>query len=109
MALLIYVPADTGLLIYALPFRRYVAQEVADEPNVRLFDFETMPALNDDLSRYKDMLHFDLATSEYLIDAMRDGIGRVDRRQLAANDARLIGEVNSYDRCRDRGPLAQRH
>jgi hypothetical protein len=107
LALLAYVPADTGLLTYALPFRRYIAQEVAGDPNVRLFDFQTMPALNDDLGRYKDPSHFDLDTSEYLIDAMRDGIGRVDRRQLMANDARLIDEVNSYDLCRVRRPLAQ--
>jgi hypothetical protein len=109
MALLIYVPADTGFLIYALPFRRYLAEELAGEPNMRLFDFQTVPALNNDLSRYKDMLHFDLATSEYLIDGMRDGIGRVDREGLVANNARLIDEVNSYDRCRGPESLAQRH
>jgi len=109
MALLIYVPADSGMLTYSLPFRQYIAGQIAAEPNVRLFDFQSMPALVGDLNRYKDMLHFDLATAEYLIDAMRDGTGRIDGQQLLANNTRLIDQVNSYNHCSDRGPLVAGH
>jgi hypothetical protein len=107
MARLIYVPADGGMLSYSLPLRRTVAAELGDESNVRLFDFQTVPALADDLGRYKDLLHFDLRTSHFLIDAMRDGRNRVDRRQLLAANERLIEQANSYDYCREQGPLAQ--
>lgn len=109
MARLIYLPAANGLLTYSLPLRDYVAQTLAGLPNVRLFDFQTMSPLNDDLARYKDPLHFDLATSEYLIDAMREGSGRVGRARLLADNAALIDQVNKYDFCRVHGPLAKRN
>lgn len=108
MARLIYLPAADGVLTYALPLRRYLAETVAGEPNVRMFDFQTMDSLTEDLSRYKDTLHYDLATSEYLIKAMHDGEERVDRSQLLADSAVLIDEVNSYDFCRVRGSVAKR-
>ena len=108
MSLLIYIPADGGLLDYSLPLRRYLARQTAAAENVRLFDFQTVPALADDLGRYEDMMHFDLATSRYLIAAMRDGRWQVAPRQLLVNNDRLIDEVNGYNLCRANGPLAQR-
>ena len=108
MSLLIYVPAASGLLNYSLPLRLFLAREAATAENVRLFDFQTVPALTDDLGRYKDMLHFDLATSRILIAAMHDGTWQVTPQRLAANNVRLIDEVNGYDLCRGNGPLAQR-
>ena len=107
MARLIYLPPADGLLISLLPLRSYLADAVGDEPNVRLFDFQIVGALTADLARYTDTLHFDLATSEYLIDAMREGQERVDRRRLLADNAVLIDQVNSYDFCRMRGTLAK--
>lgn len=104
----IYLPAGTGLLTVSLPLRAFLAETVGDAANVHLFDFQTMPALTDDLRRYKDPLHFDLATSKYLIDAMRDDRGRVDRRQLLAASNNLIDQVNHDEFCRERGPLAKR-
>ena len=109
MARLIYVPADTGMLTYSIPLRRFIASEIGDEPNVHLFDFQAVPALVDDLGHYKDLLHFDLRTSEYLIDSMHDGHGRVDRQLLLANSEQLIDQVNRYNYCSERGPLVERN
>ena len=104
---LIYIPADSGLLSYALPFRRVVAGELADKANVHLFDFQVAPSLTRDLRHYKDMMHYDLATSEYLIKAMQERRWRVDDRQVLADNGWLIDEINSYDLCAGDGPLAQ--
>lgn len=99
MATLIYVPVDIGLLPALLPFRRAVAQQVMELPNVRVFDFQASPELIDDLDRYKDPMHFDLRTAQQLIDAMRDGRNRANAEQLQADGEWLIGHVNHYTLC----------
>jgi hypothetical protein len=104
---LIYIPADSGLLSNSLPFRRVVAGELAEKPNVQLFDFQVAPGLTRDLRHYKDMMHYDLATSEYLIKAMHERRGLVNDQQVLADNGWLIDEVNSYDLCGGGGPLAQ--
>lgn len=102
MATLMYAPADTGFLRSAVPFREVLARAVTGLPNVRLYDFQAVPELANDLGRYKDPLHYDLATSRYIIDAIRDGRHLVrDTAQMTAQNEALIAMVNAYDICRD--------
>jgi len=105
VATLFYIPADGGNLLNALPLREAVAEAVGDLPNVRLSDFQTDARLTDALDRYKDLIHFDLATTESVIDSLRDGSHRVAGHDVAATNARLIRHVNEYTLCHD-GQLA---
>jgi len=102
---LFYVPADSGNLLNALPLREAVAEAVGDLPNVRLSDFQTDARLTDALDHYKDLIHFDLATTETVIDSLRDGSHRIAGRDIAAANERLIRHVNEYPLCPD-GELA---
>jgi hypothetical protein len=101
VATLFYEPADGGNLEDALPLRRAVAEAVADLPNVQLSDFQTDPRLTDALDRYKDPVHFDLPTTEYVIDALRDGRYRIRAADIVASNQRLIRHVDEYTICRD--------
>ncbi|HEX3538604.1 MAG TPA: hypothetical protein VHU15_17730 [Stellaceae bacterium] len=105
VATLFYIPADGGNLVNALPLRRAVAEAVADLPNVRLSDFQTDPRLTDALDRYKDPVHFDLTTTNYIMDALRDGRYRIRAADIAESNQRLIRHVSEYTICRD-GELA---
>jgi hypothetical protein len=91
----------SGNLLNALPLREAVAAAVADLPNVRLSDFQTEARLTDGLDHYKDLIHFDLPTTEYIIDALRDGRYRIRAADIAASNQRLIRHVNEYTICRD--------
>lgn len=101
VATLFYVPASSGNLLNALPLRDAVAVAVADLPNVRLSDFQTEARLTDGLDHYKDLIHFDLPTTESIIDALRDGRYRIHAGDIAASNRRLIRHVNEYTICRD--------
>lgn len=98
---LYYVPANTGSLLNALPLRQAVAEAVHDLPNVRLSDFQTDSRLTDALEHYKDLIHFDLTTTEYVIDALRDGSHRIDAAEIGAANEKLVRHVNEYTLCRD--------
>jgi hypothetical protein len=101
VATLFYIPAASGNLLNALPLRQTVAAAVADLPNVRLSDFQTEARLTDALDHYKDLIHFDLPTTENVVDALRDGSHRIASGDIAVANERLIRHVNDYTICRD--------
>jgi hypothetical protein len=100
LATLIYVPAATRLLPVHLPFRERVAEDVLGFANVRLFDFQADRSISDDLSRFKDPLHFDLMTTRQVITSIRDDLHRVRSvAEMADNNRKLIDIANAYDLC----------
>ncbi|SIR41696.1 hypothetical protein [Bosea sp. TND4EK4] len=102
LATLIYIPGATRFLPVHLPFRERLAEEVLGFQNVSLFDFQADRSISDDLSRYKDPLHFDLATTRQIIASIRDGQHRVRSvADMAANNRKLVDVVNAYDLCAD--------
>ena len=84
-----------------LPFRATVAKQLLQYPNVRLRDFQAVPAIVDDLANFKDLNHFSLAISDYIIDAVRDDRDRLQPENIASANTALINLANRYDLCRD--------
>lgn len=102
LATLIYIPGATRFLPIHLPFRERLAEEVLGFQNVSLFDFQVDRSISDDLSRFKDPLHFDLATTRQIITSIRDGQHRVRSvAEMATNNRKLVDFVNAYDLCAD--------
>jgi hypothetical protein len=99
MARIAYIPARTQMLTALLPLRDAIARKTAGLSNVELFDFQSVDALTDDMSRYKDPIHFDLATSEYIIRAIHRGLHRVSAADLSSAREHLISKANEYDLC----------
>ncbi len=100
LATLMYVPANIGLLYVHLPFRIELARDVLELSNVRLFDFQSDSTISDDLTRFKDPLHFDLATTRQVIRDIRDGNHRVrDLADMRARNSSIVAMVNQYDLC----------
>jgi hypothetical protein len=100
MATLRYVPAADALLPLQLPFRSRLADAIAGASNVRVYDFQIVDEIVDDLRKFKDPMHFDLSVSRYIIDAVRDGRHRVLPQEMADNNRRLVEIVNRYDLCK---------
>jgi hypothetical protein len=100
-----YLPAASGWLPLYLDFRTALAQTLRTQPNVRLYDFQIVDSIIENLDNYKDSTHFSLGVSEYIIDAIRDGRHRVRPDDMPGNNRRLIELVNRYDLCRDGRPL----
>jgi hypothetical protein len=108
LATLIYIPARTGFLPIHLPFRVRLAEEVLGFQNVALFDFQADRSISDDLTRFKDPLHFDLATTRQIITSIRDDQHRVGSvAEMAANNQKLIDFANAYDLCADGKALSR--
>jgi len=51
----------------------YLIKQLAGLPNVAIHDFETDPLLNTDLSRFKDLSHSSLATTELILHDIAAG------------------------------------
>lgn len=101
VATLIHVPAANRFLPVHLPFRDKIAETVLKHPNVRLHDFQTVDHIVDDLANFKDPLHFDLPTTHYIIDAVRDGRHLITSRDdMAEKNRHLIEMANRYDLCK---------
>lgn len=100
LATLIYIPAATRFLPAHLPFRKKLAEDLLGFPNVALFDFQADRSISDDLARFKDPLHIDLATTREIITAIRDGQHRVRSvADMVANNRTLIDFANAHDLC----------
>ncbi len=56
-----------------LAFKRSVVELVGREPNVRVYDFQTDRRVTHDLSRYKDVHHFDVRVSDGLVRSVIGG------------------------------------
>lgn len=100
LATLSYIPAATRFLPVHLPFRTQLAKDLLGFQNVALFDFQADRSISDDLARFKDPLHFDLATTREIITAIRDDQHRVRSvADMVANNRALIDFANAYDLC----------
>ena len=78
-----------------------MAKELLQYPNVRLRDFQTVAGIVDDLANFKDLNHFNLAISDYIIDAVRDDRDRLGPENITSGNTALIELANRYDLCRD--------
>jgi hypothetical protein len=99
LATLIHTPAKTNMLPILLPFRQRLAERVSGVPNVRLYDFQTVEPIVDDLANFKDPLHFGLPINHYILESIRDDRHRVGRDDMAWLNARLVEIANRYDLC----------
>jgi hypothetical protein len=61
-----------------LAFKRSVVETVGGEENVRIFDFQIERRVTHDLSRYKDVHHFDARVSNGIVRAIGAGVREVD-------------------------------
>lgn len=101
LATLYFVPVTGPVLDRFLPFRTAIADTLLQYPNVRLYDFQTVPWIVDDLANFKDPNHFGLAISDYIVDAVRDDRHRLLPGGVATANAGLVDLVNRYDLCRE--------
>lgn len=102
LATLIYIPAATGLLPVHLPFRQKLAEDVLEFRNVRLFDFQVDRLMSNDLSRFKDPLHFNLETTRQIVISIRDEIHRIRSvSEMVENNRKVIDMANAYKLCED--------
>jgi hypothetical protein len=100
-SLLNYMPAGAGMLLTTLTFRNVLAAEIRGYRNIHLYDFQVVEPIVADLDNYKDAIHFGLKTSQFIIDAIRDGQFRVASYEIEHNNQHLIELVNAFDLCRD--------
>jgi hypothetical protein len=101
LATLYFVPLSTPVLDTFLPFRTEIGNALLRYPNVRLRDFQTVPWIVDDLANFKDLNHFGLPISDYIIDSVRDDRHRLLPGDVGSANAALVGLVNRYNLCRD--------
>jgi hypothetical protein len=99
MARIAYIPARTHTLPLLLPFRDHIVNEADRAGNIKLFDFQSVDKITDDPARFKDPIHFDLPTTEYIIRAIRDGKHLLGKEDLASRGADLVEQANRYDLC----------
>lgn len=100
LATLIYIPAGGGFLPLHLSFRVKLAESVLGFSNVRLFEFQSDPSIAGDLNRFKDPLHFDLKTTQQIIESIHNGnhlIRDIDTMNKKNRD--IIKMANEYDIC----------
>ncbi|MGH1372417.1 MAG: hypothetical protein ACRBBW_10300 [Cellvibrionaceae bacterium] len=62
---------------------REVAKQLAEEPNVRIFDFTAARSITKDLENYRDLTHFSGDVSSRLLEFMRIGQYQVSYQELA--------------------------
>ncbi len=98
---LAYIPANSGYLNASVTFRRMLVERLGDLPNVRLFDFAEIRSITDDLSNYKDLIHYTLAINDFMLEAIGHDQYRLSRENLEARVAALTTQVNEFDLCRD--------
>jgi hypothetical protein len=79
-----------------LSFKGDLASRLVREPNVRLFDFQDITAITEDLDHYKDTGHFDVAINQYIIDSIAHNAHRVDAADPTASIRRLREQVVAY-------------
>ncbi len=61
-----------------------VVKQLAEVPNVQIFDFTAAASITQDLSLYRDLTHFSGAVSQQLIEYLREGRYQVSYAELAA-------------------------
>lgn len=79
-----------------LAFKRSVVSLVGSAPNVRIYDFQTERAITHDLTRYKDVHHFDARVSDGIVRAIQTGVGRVDPATYEARLAEQAAQVDAF-------------
>lgn len=100
LATLIYIPASSRLLPIHLPFRTKLAEAVVELPNARLFDFQADAIISNDLGRFKDPLHFDIATTRQIISAIHKSTHRVHSiKEMEENNRSIVEIANGYNLC----------
>jgi hypothetical protein len=60
-----------------MQFKRELVRELRSLPNVALYDFEAVDSVTHDLSLYKDLQHYDLATNTQMLHWIAAGEHRV--------------------------------
>ncbi len=83
-------------------YKAFVVEVTADLPNVRVFDFQAIARINHDLDNYKDLEHFSLEISDYILDSLAKGRHRVTRESHPEVLARQADQLDRYIRevCR---------
>lgn len=100
LATLIYIPASNRLLHIHLPFRTKLGEEVLQFRNVRLFDFQANSDISNDLSRFKDPLHFNIETSRQIVKELMGNFFRIKSiDELERNNQYIIKMANAYNLC----------
>jgi hypothetical protein len=72
-----------------LAFKSYVFDRVGRLPNVRVYDFQADTSLVTDLSRYKDIYHYDPAANQMMIEAV---CGDSRSHRVTADNVKEINE-----------------
>ncbi len=85
-----------------LAFKRGVVDAFGVAPNVAIHDFQTERVITHDLSRYKDLHHFDAGISNGIVRAIAAEIGRVDP---STYERRLDAHSDQVDQFIDRSCL----
>ena len=86
-----------------LAFKRGVVEAFGAAPNVRIHDLQTQQVITHDLSRYKDLHHFDAGVSDGIVRAIAADIGRVDPATYERRLEEHAAQVERFMRraCRD--------
>ena len=86
-----------------------LAEAVLPFPNVGLFDFQADQSISNDLSRFKDPLHFYLKTTRMIMKSIEDDSYRIRSiLDMTQNNRDLIIVANDYNLCEGGELLAKR-
>lgn len=76
-----------------LDYRDVLANMVDGLPNVRLHDFQLVPAWTEDFDRYRDLEHFDMAILQELLEHITNGSSVTDTATVHSNSQLLRNKV----------------
>ncbi len=87
-------------------YKAFLVSSVAGSPNVRVFDFQAVKRVTHDLRNYKDLEHYSLEISDWIIEAVATGQHRVSHASYVEVLARQAEQVRAYrsEVCTTRGP-----
>jgi hypothetical protein len=85
---------EKGLVDKILAFRSYVVEFASKQPNVRIFDFQSIGDIVLDLNNYKDVSHYSPSINDFMIDSISTGAHLTDTQKDKINQVKLLNMVH---------------
>lgn len=82
--------------VRALSMRRYIVEQAARHPNVRLYAFDDVAWICTDMKNYKDQVHYGVTINDYMVRAFKAGKHRLTPATIDAYEATFMNLVRTY-------------
>lgn len=89
--------AQTGRLNWQIEAFQQVSQALLGVENLHLFSFYDRYEITEDLTNYRDKVHYSAAINQWILQAMRDGEGQLTQENYQAHWQGLLQHYQSFD------------